>query len=181
MDAEKRLALYERLYFFEFDSREKLIARLQLSLALFSVVIGVAVYIFARINFDFRPSNARFVFFWVTYLISVAMMIRACHWYSKALWNQEYACLPVSTKIEEYSESLDQVYSAYENGKEIADGHFQAFLSRYYRECAAKNAGVNEERYLSIHRSMRALVCSMPLLVVSALVAIASDMMKPLT
>jgi len=178
MDADKLLLFYEKLYFHEFETREKLVARLQLSLALLTAAGGVGIYIFSKVDLSYRPSTGILVLFWISYLLSIATITRSCHWFSKALWGHTYQCVPIATKIEDYRIELHGAYAHYEQGREISDRYFREFLSRYYRECASANAEINTDRQLYIHYSMRALVCSLPLLIVASITAIANGLLK---
>lgn len=168
MSQEELLKLYEKLYFHELDSRDKLTSRLQLSLAVLTALVGALGYILLRLNLA-AASPAAGVIFIVSYAIAVALVGSAGWHFIRALWNHSYECLPVATAIEDYRNELINTYKAFEDGAEDVSTHFQDFLGRYFRECASKNAEVNKIRADRLHDSLSFVVYSVVPILISVL------------
>lgn len=177
MDRDKVLTLYEKIYFHELDSRDKLIARLQLSLALLSAAIGAAGYLVTKVNQEAEVNSLVIFAYWFPYLLSSACMAVACFWFIKALWGHTYECIPLTSSLDSYRSSLDTFYRDQEITHELPKSHFHDSIIAYYSRCSSANAAVNATRFLAIHMSMRALICSMPLLAIATFVGLSCDIL----
>ncbi|PTU32249.1 hypothetical protein [Stenotrophobium rhamnosiphilum] len=169
MDDDKTLVFHEKLYFHELDCREKLIQRLQLTLAILTGIVGGWMYIFSRLNFS-GPSQP---FVWAIFLVCFAcgsvLLAIACFKFVKALWGHSYDCLPVATEIENYRIQMYDTYKEFSDGPETAAGYFRKFLIQYFSECAAHNAKQNAERYDFLHESVSCIVYSIPFILIAAI------------
>jgi hypothetical protein len=169
MDDDKALLFYEKLYFHELDSREKLTARLQLSLAILTALIALLAYVVSRASLkgDAGPlANAAFL---VSMACGVVLLTTAASHFIKALWGHSYECLPLATEIEEYRALLTETYKEYADGERLSTEHQKKFLVRYFAECAAMNAAVNQKRYKLLHDSISYTVYSLPALILLSL------------
>ncbi|PXX94717.1 hypothetical protein [Halomonas sp. LBP4] len=168
MSPEELLKLYEKLYFHELDSRDKLTSRLQLSLAVLTGLVGALGYILMRLNLE-AASPAAGAIFIVSYASAVVLVGSAGWHFIRALWNHSYERLPVATAIEDYRDELVETYKEFDDGAEDVSHHFQDFLGRYFRECAEKNAEVNKIRADRLHDSLSFVVYSIGPILISVL------------
>lgn len=133
--------LYEKTYNYENERKEKLIARLNLPLAMIIALISFLSYM---LNMAPISSIGRIaVFFWISYLCSCFCVICAL-WSFKNAWsirNQDLA-IPVATELEAYR---GEVLCCYGNESEAND-YFMSVILRYYIEGAACNARNNDAR-----------------------------------
>ena len=180
MDQDKLLAFHEKQYFHELDCREKLTARLQLTLAMLTAIIAALAYIIVRTTFQSNPSPFASALFLVSMVSSVVLVGAAAIFFVRAVWGHQYECLPVATEIEKYRDLLVQTYKDYENGAGLSSDYYQKFLIRYFSECASSNAAVNRDRYDLLHDSMSNIVYSLPTLVVACLTFKAGGFAGPL-
>lgn len=178
MDEDKVFSLYEKYYFHEFDSRDKLVARLQLSLAILTAVVGFAVYLVAKVDIKGAYGSGAIFAFWFPLVVSAVCMLRACQWYLRALWGHTYECVPLASEMEKHRRSLVAYYEGRAEGLDSARSMFRKALLDYYIDCSSRNASINAGRYLNIHYSIRALVCSLPPLGFAALTGFATGIVK---
>ena len=169
MDDDKALLFYEKLYFHELDSREKLTARLQLSLAILTALVAAFAYVLSRTTFQNQPGPFATAVFLVSLASSAVLLCAAAIFFVKALWGHSYECLPLANKIEEYRVLLAETYKDYSNGDRLSADYQKKFLVRYFAECASLNASVNERRYQLIHDCLSYTVYALPALVLLGL------------
>lgn len=170
MDDDKALLFYEKMYFHELESREKLTARLQLSLAMLTGLIAVISYVVSRANVEAHPGAFAGALLLVSIVCGVVLLATAVRDYIRALWGHSYECLPYATDIEAYRVLLGETYKGYTDGESLAHKHYKQFLIRYYSECAARNAAVNERRFNLLHECTSYMVYSLPALVALGLI-----------
>lgn len=169
MIEDRALALHEKLYFHELDSREKLTARLQLSAAILTAFVGGLVYILYRLGVNIHPTPFAHAVFVISYVAAVALIAGASWYFVRALWNHSYECLPMATELEKYRTLLGATYQGFPDGDATATSHWEAFLVRYFSECAATNAAVNSTRYECLHKSTSFIVFAIPAAVIATL------------
>lgn len=175
MDEEKLLAFHERLYFHELDSRDKLIARLQLCLAILSLLAGVMIYLFVHFNGTAPQQYALSAILLVSYVLGTALLIAASVEYIKALWGHHYACIPLSVQIEAYRQELVSAYKDYAGHDEV---EYRRFLTKYLSECASTNAQVNTKRYDHCHNCLSSIVYSLPMIAAAGAAAVLGGFLK---
>jgi hypothetical protein len=178
MDDYKTLAFHEKLYFHEMDSREKLIARLQLALAILSGLVGVWTYIVSSLDFNGHPGPFTWAVFLVSFATGSGLVATACFKFVKALWGHSYECLPVATEIENYRIKLHETYQEFSDGDETAVDHYRKFLIKYFSECSTHNAKQNALRYKLLHETASFIVYSLPLIFFAALTFILGGLAK---
>lgn len=169
MDDDKALLFYEKLYFHELDSREKLTARLQLSLAILTALVAALAYVLSRTTFRSESGPFATAVFLVSLAGSAVLLCAAATFFIKALWGHSYECLPLANKIEDYRLLLTDTYKDYTDGDRLSADYHKKFLVRYFAECASLNASVNERRYQLLHDCVSYTVYSLPALVLLGL------------
>jgi hypothetical protein len=178
MEYESLLGFHEKLYFHEFDSKEKLTARLQLCLAMLTVLIGLMAYIVAHFHLGESRIGPSAVTLLVTFTLSAALLIAASYKFICALWGYRYECLPFSGQIEDYRGELLKTYASFDDGKETAQLEYDKFLVKYMSECTSKNAALNTERYEHLHDSISYIVYSIPPIVIAGLAFVIGGFLK---
>lgn len=169
MDDDKALLFYEKLYFHELDSREKLTARLRLLLAILTALLAAFAYVLSKTTFQSQAGPFASAVFLISLASSAVLLCVAATFFIKALWGHSYECLPLASKIEEYRLLLTETYKDYTNGDRLSADYQKKFLVRYFAECASLNASVNEKRYGLIHDCLSYTVCALPALVLLGL------------
>jgi hypothetical protein len=170
MKKEELRTLYERLYFHEIDSRDKVQARLQLSLTVLLAVIGAVVFLFQ--NFDYQKGTwtylrVTFMFFFAS---GSVLLVVSMVFFVKAFYDNAYYFLPDSRKIDEYLQLLEKTYADYPNCEALVQDAMDQFIVGYYIEYAAFNTQVNDRRAAYVHLCNGALVGS-AVLFISAFLA----------
>lgn len=177
MEEEGLIAFHEKLYYHELDSREKLIARLQLCLAILSLLAGLMIYLVAHFDPTAVDSSlAAFAILVVTFTLGAALLITAAYEYVSALWNHRYQCLPLPVAIEEYRELLVTTYA--EHGAEYSTREYHKFLKSYLAKCASSNAEVNARRYEHCHNCLSYIVYSLLPIAVAGLTFVVGGFLK---
>lgn len=178
MEPEKRTAFYEKLYFHELESREKLISRLQFTLAFLTGLVGAWVFMLARLDFNFNASMMGLAVFFVAYVIVSVLLFFSSWYFVAAVWGHAYECLPSAVEIENYRLELHATYKDVPQGQSIAEDYFREFLCRYNRECSTANSSVNELRYRHLYTSTGLAVYSLLPMVVAGFVFIIAGLGK---
>lgn len=176
-DAELR-QFYEKLYFHEVESREKIHARLQLPLTLLLAVIGTVVFLFQ--NFDYQAGlwNAQrvtFVFFFCSGIVSLVVAM-VC--FVNALYNNAYYFLPDSKKTAEYKMLLEETYGEFDNREQLVSNALDKYLTDYYVEYAAFNTQINDRRSAYIHLCNGGIILAASLFILAYLAFYFGDLDK---
>lgn len=164
MQDDKRNELYEKLYFHEVDARDKVVARLQIPLALlFSGLSIFAVLIKGVSSLQFEAWH---LFFYAPFGISVVLFIVSSTYFVGAFYNHGYSFMPSANKIEDYRKVLIDHYAEFDDAEENVNNEFSNFIYGYFNNCSSQNTAVNDLRSERIHRCNRFLLfSSIPLLI----------------
>lgn len=169
MDPDKALLFYEKLYFHELENREKLSARLQLSLGLLTLLAGVFAYMATRYNAKAVVAFGVDDAFFLLTALALILLGTGAWFFVKAFWGHDYHCLPTATTIEDYRKTLGITYRDFADGDALASDHYRDFLIKYFAECASSNAGVNGARADFLHRSNGCILVAIPFAVLAAM------------
>jgi quinol-cytochrome oxidoreductase complex cytochrome b subunit len=156
-DAELK-QFYEKLYFLELESREKVQGRLQLSLTLLLAVIGAVVFLFQ--NFDYQAGawaapRITFVFF---LCVGMVLLAASMVFFVNAFYNNSYYLLPDSRKTADYKLELEETYKEFEQSNKLVEAAMDQYLTNYYIEYATFNTQTNDRRAAYVHLCNGALV-----------------------
>lgn len=169
---------YEKLYFQEVESREKIHARLQLPLTLILAIIGAIAFLLQ--NFDYQAGRwtaLRVVFLFLLTCGSFTLIL-AMKWFVDALYNNEYYFPPDSSKTADYRDLLEQTYRDFPQSEQLVAHAMDKYLTDYYIEYAAFNTRVNDRRSAFIHRCTGAIIASAVLFIASFLAFYFGDLDK---
>ena len=143
--------LYEKLYFFELEQRQKIHALLKIPMGVNLALTGALIFL---LDLGRSIESATAAFFWIFWIVGAFCVAAAIYFFFRALWGNEYHCLPTAEQSHEYSLELQGTYENYDDGDQHASKFFEAYLQRYIRECGSHNTAVNEKRSNRIHDSI---------------------------
>lgn len=149
MDDKKRFELYEKLYFHEVESKDKVVARLQIPLALVLSITSIYAFFIKGINFhNFEFWN---VAFFCTFALSLLLFLASVWHFIKALYGHSYEFIPSALETEAYRDTLIEAYKNYSDSEKLVERHFNDYIFRYYNECSSFNTAVNDQRSYYLH------------------------------
>ena len=149
---------YERLYFQEVESRDKLHARLQLPLTLVLALIGAVAFLFQNFDYQLSSWTAQRVAFLFFFISGSAILLFALIRFVNALYNNEYYFLPDSKKTAEYRALLEKTYEEFEDRETLVLDALDKYKTDYYIEYAAFNTQTNDRRSAYIHQCNGAII-----------------------
>lgn len=157
LEYDELLEFYEKHYFHEVDMREKLLARVQISLAMFVSVCSLLSYMLSNIKtFDWMSIECR-VFAGAMVLCFIFLMA-AFVFFLKSFFNYTYQFLPTAKKTEEYRLKLIETYQPYEERDELVKKYFKQYLFNLYIQCTTINSENNELRSAHFHNTNKMLI-----------------------
>lgn len=145
MDAKERFSFAEKVYYYELERKEKLIARLSLPLAML-----VALLTFFSYMLDKAPSPAAGkagLFFWIFYWYA-CICLSVGVWNFWRAWNLRLFDKALTTleDIEAYRDSMLELYAAFADGVEEANKQIHVLIYSQYVMGATTNALNNDKR-----------------------------------
>jgi magnesium-transporting ATPase (P-type) len=156
MEMKDVFQLYEKLYFHEIDSREKLNSRLQTPLTLIVSFVGVLAFLLQ--NYGHKGfSITSNLFFFLIFLSTVALTFAAV-FFVKSWYNNTYSFLPSAQVSEDYRQTLIKLYEPYENGAQLASDYFSSYVMEYYIRYSSANTLCNDRRSIYLHKTNGALI-----------------------
>lgn len=156
MEKKDVFQLYEKLYFHEIDSREKLNSRLQTPLTLIVLFVGVLAFLLQ--NYGHQGFSVAAILFSALVVLSVAALASAAFFFVKSWYNNTYSFLPSAQDTENYRQTLIKFYEPYENGEQLASEHFSDYLMSYYVRYSSANTECNDRRSIYLHKTNSALI-----------------------
>lgn len=152
------LQLYEKLYFHEVDSREKLNARLQMPLALLISLIGVVAFLLQ--NYEHRGFSPSAILFSLFLTGAVVALIAAIYYFILSWYGNTYAFVPSAAEIEKYRQTLLDTYRPYDEGNKLAANYFHQYMLKSYIDSSSVNTACNDNRSINLHKTNTALIFS---------------------
>lgn len=138
---DEEYKLYEKIYLAEAERKEKLMARLNLPLAMIVALLSFLSYLLSK-----APSveTTEGVIFWTAYFMAGIYLLVAMAHFSKA-WRvrKDDLIIPTAEKLENYRKSLLDYYSG---NIAQANGQFMHTMMDYYIMGATRNATNNDNR-----------------------------------
>ncbi|SFU11612.1 hypothetical protein [Pseudomonas marincola] len=140
--ADDHFQLYEKIYFFEAERKEKLIVRLNLPLAMLVALLSFLSYLLGKAP---PSSETTGLFFWVLYLYS-CMCVAMGIWHFAKAWRLRVNDLSIPTlfKLEEHRKKLISYYG--DGGEETANSLFIQTIADYYVMGGTTNSENNDRR-----------------------------------
>lgn len=173
MNKDELFKLYEKLYFHEIESREKITSRLQLPLAIFISIFSI-LWLMVR-SIDFGLSQTVLITYFGFLLFSIIPVLIGVYYFIKAFYGHEYEYIPTADETEKYNQTLITTYREFEKTEELAQGYLYDYLYKYYAKCSSKNSKVNDKRSEYIHKSNSFIIVAiLPLLITFLIFTLAS-------
>lgn len=145
MDDKERLDFAEKVYYYELERKEKLIARLSLPLAILVALLSFFSYLL-----DKAPSTADGivgVFFWISYWYA-CICLAVGVWNFWRAWNLRVFDKALSTleDIDAYRVQVLKLYADFDDGEEETNKQMSIFIYNQYVTGATTNALNNDRR-----------------------------------
>jgi hypothetical protein len=164
MNKEQLFKFYEKLYFHEIESREKISSRLQLPLAIIIGQIGLIGYILKQFKIY---NNFIIIVCMVLFGITILFLGFALKHFIKSWYNYEYSFLPTASDTEKYRSTLINTYNDYEDRDKLVENALKDFIYKYYIDCSTINTVNNDTRSFHFHRTASNLIISFALSIVT--------------
>lgn len=152
---DEEYKLYEKIYLAEAERKEKLLARLNLPLAMIVALLSYLSYLLSK-----APSvdSTEGVFFWITYLMAgVYLLVAAAH-FSKA-WRvrKDDLVIPTAEDLEGHRKILIKYF---DGDISKANGQFMQIMMDYYIMGATRNAKNNDSRSTQLDQFSKYVIYS---------------------
>lgn len=161
MNQEDLFNLYEKLYFHELETREKILNRLQIPLAIIVSFVSFYGYVAKGIDLSNEFWN---VILYVLLLLSLILFSLSLYNFIRAFFNHTYELIPTAVETEGYRKQLIEHYKGYATSGQLVEDAFDNYLYKYYAECATANTKINDKRSSFIHNCNKWLVSNLPFL-----------------
>jgi hypothetical protein len=138
---DEEYKLYEKIYLAEAERKEKLMARLNLPLAMIVAVLSFLSYLLSKAP---PVEVTAGVYFWISYLMAVVFVLVAMAHFSQG-WRVRLddLAIPTADELESHRRSLIDYY----DGDIVeANGWFMQIMMDYYIMGATRNAKNNDRR-----------------------------------
>lgn len=160
MDKSTRQEFYEKRYFHELESREKIESRLKTPLTMFAIVFGLLAYLIKEVLLKSHFNLG--VSFWflsgvtvITFIISLVYFFRTLHGY-------HYLLLPTPVVLEEYYKETMTKYTQIDEEKADiwTSEAFDEYLLNCYIKYTTQNTLNNDAKSLNLNRCISLLMIS---------------------
>jgi len=166
MNKQKRITLYEKLYFHELDRREKISSRLSTYLGALVGTSGVLAFLLN--SNSLLDQYSKFIFWAGTCTSIVALLTGAWH-FRRAWFGHTDRHVATATEIDNYYNTLVNEYKDQPNAGELIEGYFDQFLLDTYRRSATTNAKNNDQRSRALYLAGCWITCAAILTLLSAI------------
>jgi len=151
MDFKKRFEFSEKVFYYELDRKEKLLARLSLPFAILVALLSFLSYMLDRAP----PSSAGSTgaFFWTFYWYS-GICLGLGVWNFWRAWNLRVYDKALTTleDLESYRISMLELYKDFDDGEEETDRQMELLIYNQYVTGASTNALNNDRRLEYLNR-----------------------------
>ncbi|MDC6383313.1 hypothetical protein BW687_024410 [Pseudomonas graminis] len=145
MDKDERFSFVEKVYYYELERKEKLIARLSLPLAILVALLTFFSYMLEKAPITAAGSVG--LFFWIFYWYA-CICLGLGVWKFWRAWNLRVFDKALTTleNIEAYRNSMLELYADFDDGEEEADKQISLLIYNQYVTGATTNALNNDRR-----------------------------------
>lgn len=159
----KLFDLYEKTYFHEMETKEKIINRIQVNFALLATGLATLIYMIRMVDHQQNEIIICFFYFFsFSCLITLTPCIKYLH---KAFHGNTYQGMPLSKDIDQYRQEMIEYnqeiekYNTenpkYKQRKVSIEDSVSNFVYEKFRDCSSHNTVINEERSSNIHQSIK--------------------------
>lgn len=170
MKTVETLTLYETLYFYELERKDKITNRIQLNFALIIITYTAFSYMIRTLDYESRVQE---LFLFLIFLgLSIFASSIAIYLLIKSYWNNPIHHIASPNEIGSYIDSLRTFYNN-EHPKDSSiklNNDIEEYISNSYREAANRNMLTNEKRNKDLYTSFKwLLISAFPLAIASLL------------
>lgn len=176
MEDKDIYSLYEKLYFHEIDSREKLNARLNTPLTLIASFIGVLAFLLQ--NYAHQKFTIAEIIFLLLFLVAAIFLVISTYFFIMSWYGHTYSFLPDAKETEKHRQDLITIYKPYENGLQLASKYFSDSMISQYINCSSANTACNDKRSMNLHKTNRSLIITSLITFVAFLAFFLGDLDK---
>jgi len=167
VNQEDRFKLYERLYFYESERREKISARLSIT---FAAILATVGFLSFMLNADTHPRwCVAQMLFWLLFIASACALLVGAWFFRRAWYGNTDQHLPPADKIEAYHAELVTLYRDEPNADELVQKYFSSFMFDYYIKTSSIITANNDGRTYSIYRANLSLTIAVLLSFLAAI------------
>lgn len=149
--------MYEKLYFHEIESREKLNSRLQITLTFIVSFIGVLAFMFQ--NYEHQNFSSLEILFILLFVASILGILIAIYFFIRSWHNNIYTFIPAASDTDKYHSELQKLYEPYgKKGEKLIEDYFEDYISSQYIKCSSANTECNDRRSIYVHKTNTALI-----------------------
>lgn len=148
MTPDERLQLYEKMYFFELERREKIHARFNIPIAILLALFGLLSYM---LQHNPSISDGYLIWFWLLFGASVFFIILVVLNFFKYWYGYSDKLMPTPNDIEDFYIKTINYYAKRPGGEKYGEKVFKDFLMKSYREYASVNAKSNDGRSKNLY------------------------------
>lgn len=142
------ISFYERIYFLEIEMREKIVARMQVPLAVLVPLLGVHAFFVG--SADKSRLDWSGFFFWLSLLISLFWTLRSGHLFFQVLSGHTYRFIPFLHELERYRKNCIEEFKRNPEAdkwlNEWVSMTCKSHLTQHYILCASHNSQLNADR-----------------------------------
>ncbi|MER0043408.1 hypothetical protein [Pseudomonas sp. MGal98] len=124
--------LFEKMYFFECERKEKIFARLPLSFAAIGALIGYYSFVLALPWGELRMGLQ--ALFWTVFFFSVGCTFAAAVEFIRALLGRTDKAIPTANELETHRQRLIQHYKPYDGADEYVLQEMENVMYRHFME-----------------------------------------------
>ncbi|MGP2415821.1 hypothetical protein ACTUSQ_16845 [Pantoea ananatis] len=163
MRQEKAIEFYEKLYFSEIESKDKIHNRAQANFGLIVIATTVLTYLVKNTTFQDNHWLASIVFFLTA--ISFALILISVWHLKSVVWGNEFFYCPNPVDINDYHQDLikyELTYKKYCDENQIVYDESQNpnerildYIHEEIRACTALNSEANENRSRKMYKCLK--------------------------
>jgi hypothetical protein len=167
MDKKKRFEVYEKRYFHELDTRERVESRLKTPLTMFAIVFGIIAFLSNKV-IEAVDTHQDFGF-WLFYSGSIVMFVLSVYFFIRSIYGYHYSLLPTPEVMENYYRNIEDEYAKTNLGsaKAWAQEAFEDYLYNSYVQYTTQNTKNNDAKSLNLIRCIGSIIFSFACIVVS--------------
>ena len=170
MNNAETLTLYETLYFYELERKDKITNRIQLNFALVVINYTAFSYMLRTLDYESRPQEL--ALFLIFFTLSIFASSAAIYLLIKAYWHNPVHHIASANDIGAHIQNLKDYYkkSTLPDSSINLNNDIEEYIANSYKEAATKNTLTNEKRNKDLYTSFKwLLIGALPLAIASLL------------
>lgn len=152
MELINRFELYKGMYEREVTRSEAISGRLSLPFAVFIANAGLLSFLLQSVSHEIDSLTD--LIFWLLFIASVSASMLGINFFRMSWFGHTDKLMATPNDLEGYYQELQQLYSEYENRKELIETYFSEYLMRSYMEYSTYIAINNDKRSFNIFRGL---------------------------